>query len=150
MAECFPEKLRWCWNEQVCQGVKCKTFEQSQGLDALLYKHVPLPLPCILNLVPLQVRSMLQAFPIGVPFKQFEELAKQADAETVDPRLKLILGVDRLDYTKGIIHRVRGFERLLDTYPEHLESVVLLQVCTGVFTVNATPVQDSEIESHYS
>ncbi|KAI0231650.1 Bifunctional trehalose-6-phosphate synthase/phosphatase [Lamellibrachia satsuma] len=71
---------------------------------------------------------VVQAFPIGVPFKQFEELAEQADAETVDPRLKLILGVDRLDYTKGIIHRVRGFERLLDTYPEHLESVVLLQV----------------------
>ena len=55
-------------------------------------------------------------------------MSLRADAETVDPSLKLILGVDRLDYTKGIIHRVRGFERLLDTYPEHLESVVLLQV----------------------
>ena len=24
-AECFPEKSRWRWNEQVCQKVKCKT-----------------------------------------------------------------------------------------------------------------------------
>lgn len=72
--------------------------------------------------------ALCQAFPIGVPFKQFEEMAEQADAETVDPSLKLVLGVDRLDYTKGIIHRIRGFEHLLDTYPEHRESVVLLQV----------------------
>ena len=26
MAECFPENLRWCSNEQICQGVKCKTL----------------------------------------------------------------------------------------------------------------------------
>ena len=24
--EYFPDKLRWCWNEQVCQGVKCTAF----------------------------------------------------------------------------------------------------------------------------
>ena len=35
IAECFPEKSTWRWNEQVCQGVKCKVkgFEQSKGLD---------------------------------------------------------------------------------------------------------------------
>ena len=32
VSECFPEKFKWPWNEQVCQGVKCKRFEQSQGL----------------------------------------------------------------------------------------------------------------------
>ena len=26
VVECFPEKSRWRWNEQVCQGVKCKTL----------------------------------------------------------------------------------------------------------------------------
>ena len=36
--ECFPEKLRWCWNEQVCQGVTCKRFERFNGLDTALYK----------------------------------------------------------------------------------------------------------------
>ena len=41
----FPEKLSWCWNEQVCQRVKCKgkRFERFNGLDAALYKHIPLP-----------------------------------------------------------------------------------------------------------
>ena len=27
MVECFPEKLKWPWNEQVCQGVKCKVCQ---------------------------------------------------------------------------------------------------------------------------
>ena len=26
MAECFSEKFNWCWNEQVCQGVKCEAL----------------------------------------------------------------------------------------------------------------------------
>ena len=39
VAEYFPEKLRWSWNEQVCQGVK--HFERSYGLDTALYKNVP-------------------------------------------------------------------------------------------------------------
>ena len=26
MAECFPEKSKWHWNEQVCQGVNCKVL----------------------------------------------------------------------------------------------------------------------------
>ena len=40
MAEFFPEKSRWYWNEQVCEGVK--RFEQLEGLDTTLYKNVPL------------------------------------------------------------------------------------------------------------
>ena len=40
----------------------------------------------------------------------------------------LILGVDRLDYTKGIPERFRGFAQLLRRFPEHLNRVTLLQV----------------------
>ena len=38
----LPEQSSWCRNEQVCQGVTCKRFEQSNGLDTALYKNVPL------------------------------------------------------------------------------------------------------------
>ncbi|MGE3275041.1 MAG: trehalose-6-phosphate synthase [Vicinamibacterales bacterium] len=41
---------------------------------------------------------------------------------------KLIFGVDRLDYTKGIPDRLHAFERLLDSYPEWRGRVVMLQV----------------------
>ena len=42
--------------------------------------------------------------------------------------LKVILGVDRLDYTKGLVNRFKAFERLLSDYPEFLEKVMLFQV----------------------
>ena len=33
-------------------------------------------------------------------------------------RRRLLLGIDRLDYSKGIPHRVRAFRELLDRYPK--------------------------------
>lgn len=36
--------------------------------------------------------------------------------------------MDRLDYTKGLVQRIKAFERLLERHPEHLERVVLLQI----------------------
>lgn len=41
---------------------------------------------------------------------------------------QIILGVDRLDYTKGLVHRVRAFEKLLEKHPEYIEKCILLQV----------------------
>ncbi len=71
----------------------------------------------------------VQSFPIGVPFKQFEDMARVVNREViVHPDCKMILGVDRLDYTKGIIHRVRAFEKLLDEHPKHVEKVMLMQI----------------------
>ena len=40
----------------------------------------------------------------------------------------LILGVDRLDYSKGLPHRLKGFSALLRRFPEHLGKVTFLQV----------------------
>jgi trehalose 6-phosphate synthase/phosphatase len=39
---------------------------------------------------------------------------------------KLIISIDKLDYTKGIPQRIRAFERFLQTYPEYLERVSLI------------------------
>ena len=36
---------------------------------------------------------------------------------------KTVLGVDRLDYTKGLVHRLKAFEKLLEKHPEHIEKV---------------------------
>nr|CAD7203129.1 unnamed protein product [Timema douglasi] len=121
----------------------------------------------------------VKALPIGIPYDRFVELAettpkflKISDSE------KIILGVDRLDYTKGwgdcfsrpvvpltpsplgassafnaymdcpnalivhpfrggsfhvpvrgLVHRIRAFERLLEKHPEYEEKVTLLQIC---------------------
>jgi trehalose 6-phosphate synthase/phosphatase len=67
------------------------------------------------------------AFPIGIDFDHYESLARAAEPGD-EKRERLVLGVDRLDYTKGIPERLRAFERLLELHPEHREKVALLQV----------------------
>ena len=67
------------------------------------------------------------AFPIGIDFEQFERRAREVPAGR-DGEEQIVLGVDRLDYTKGIPERIRAFERLLESYPEHRERATLLQV----------------------
>ena len=40
----------------------------------------------------------------------------------------MIVGVDRLDYTKGIVERLEAFERLLEVHPWHVERLTLVQI----------------------
>ncbi|RXG53447.1 Bifunctional trehalose-6-phosphate synthase/phosphatase [Armadillidium vulgare] len=67
--------------------------------------------------------------PISIPYDRFVKLAESAPV-VVKNRAKeqLLLGVDRLDYTKGLVHRIKAFERLLEKYPEHRNNVTFLQV----------------------
>lgn len=67
-------------------------------------------------------------FPIGIDFEDFETRARKASPQPETERERLILGVDRLDYTKGIPERIRAFERLLEVHPEHHGEVALVQI----------------------
>ena len=40
----------------------------------------------------------------------------------------MILGVDRLDYTKGLTNRLLAIERLLEEHPEHIGKILFMQV----------------------
>ncbi len=73
--------------------------------------------------------------PIGIDAKQFEQdavLAEQtAEAQRLDESLgdrALVLGVDRLDYSKGLPQRFDAFGRLLYAYPQHRRCVNYLQI----------------------
>lgn len=67
------------------------------------------------------------AFPIGIDFDVYEERAGRAPPIEGQTE-RILLGVDRLDYTKGIPEKIRAFERLLELHPEHRGHVVLLQI----------------------
>jgi trehalose 6-phosphate synthase len=74
-------------------------------------------------------------FPIGIDVKRLQERAASEDVEAAIRRLRLdignralILGVDRLDYTKGIPERLLAFQYLLTSSPELWERVTLLQI----------------------
>ena len=45
-------------------------------------------------------------------------------------RRKLLLGVERLDYSKGLPQRIRAFRTLLQKYPENLSSATLIQIAS--------------------
>ena len=79
--------------------------------------------------------SMVGAFPIGIDFIRYNDLAKTEEVEKAAwllhekfPEHKLIVGVDRLDYTKGIPQRFEAFELALQKYPELRQEVSLIQV----------------------
>jgi len=74
-------------------------------------------------------------FPIGIDFDSFEHGAKSETVEQRAQRLRvtfpgcqLILGSDRLDYSKGIPERLRAFRTALERHPELRGRVILIQV----------------------
>jgi len=74
------------------------------------------------------------AFPIGIDFKEFSEHAASEEVATLSAGIRgeeggrsILLGVDRLDYTKGLPHRLEAFARALDLYPELRGRVTLAQ-----------------------
>ncbi len=79
----------------------------------------------------------VQAFPIGVDIQEWARLAdgKEArDAYTTTceqyARRRLLIGIDRLDYSKGIPQRIRAFRQLLMQFPENHESATLIQIAS--------------------
>jgi trehalose 6-phosphate synthase/phosphatase len=67
-------------------------------------------------------------FPLGIDFSYYERLDSRAPQTRRGNGCRLILGVDRLDYTKGIPQRILALERLLELHPEHREKIVFLQL----------------------
>ncbi len=75
------------------------------------------------------------SFPISIDYKNFEqqtETKEVADSawyihENLGER-KIILGIDRLDYTKGILERLKAFEKALIKYPDLHGEVAFIQI----------------------
>jgi trehalose 6-phosphate synthase len=74
------------------------------------------------------------AFPIGIDYKGFEETARSEEVERRIEDLRrrigpyeLIVGVDRLDYTKGLPERLLALRNALERYPHLREHALLMQ-----------------------
>ena len=67
-------------------------------------------------------------FPLGIDYARYEEAAREGPRPRRAPHEKIILGVDRLDYTKGIPERMRAYERLLELHPELRGDVSFVQI----------------------
>jgi trehalose 6-phosphate synthase len=80
-------------------------------------------------------RAQAIVAPIGIDAEGFAALAEQSWRGSEVRRLRaslagraLAIGVDRLDYSKGLLQRLDGFGRLLARYPEHHQRVSFLQI----------------------
>ncbi len=80
-------------------------------------------------------RVCVRSFPIGIETEQYSGLHSSEDGRRQFQRATTalrgrtqVIGVDRLDYTKGIPERIDAFERLLTDYPDTHRRVEFLQV----------------------
>lgn len=85
-----------------------------------------------------------ESFPMGIDYERFYNAAFSQQQKSIKdrssiqqeiskyqlnwPEVKLVLSIDRLDYTKGIAIRLRAFEHFLEKYPEFKEKVTLVML----------------------
>ena len=79
--------------------------------------------------------SVADTFPMGIEFEQFQSAAKSEEVVKESASLresfgnrKVIISVDRLDYSKGILNRLEGYEIFLERNPEWQDRVVLVVI----------------------
>ena len=81
--------------------------------------------------------TRLAVFPIGIDVEKFARQAAKAISHPDVSRLrrslngeKLAIGVDRLDYSKGLVNRIKAFDQMWTTHPSLARVVSLLQIAT--------------------
>lgn len=83
-------------------------------------------------------------FPMGIDYEKFYNASLEQKKRAVkdkskvqremekyiltNPEIKLVISIDRLDYTKGIEKRLQAFDYFLDDHPEFLEKITLIMI----------------------
>ena len=91
-------------------------------------------------------RTRLGVFPIGVDVDAIRREARQAQTSRTVKRMSAglrgracVIGVDRLDYSKGLVERFEAYETLMRMHPERLASVSFVQIA---------PLSRSDIQAY--
>ena len=95
-----------------------------------------LNLNCNLDEITLKERIVhVDAFPMGINYEQYHEAPALPAVREKSAMLReklsdkqVILSVDRLDYSKGILHRLNGFANFLENHPEYHRKVSLAMI----------------------
>ncbi|MFA7676589.1 MAG: trehalose-6-phosphate synthase [Candidatus Omnitrophota bacterium] len=81
--------------------------------------------------------TFVRGYPISVDFEGINSVSGEPQVEALALSLKeefglqgkkIIIGLDRIDYTKGIIERIKAVDKLLDMHPELKEKIVFIQM----------------------
>ena len=68
------------------------------------------------------------SFPVGIDVADFAKAKRDARLVQARASVSRIIGVDRLDYTKGLPQKLKAFGRFLEKYPQYQGQVVLTQI----------------------
>jgi len=81
--------------------------------------------------------TLVRAFPISVDFDEVSEATKLKETDKTMERLKdefsidddvfIMVGLDRIDYTKGIIEKIQAVDRFFEKYPRYKGKVLFIQ-----------------------
>ena len=79
--------------------------------------------------------TVARAYPIGIDHDRFMAQGDTGEARQAEQRVisstrhrTAMIGVDRLDYSKGLPERIDGIGRFFDTYPERVRELVYIQI----------------------
>jgi trehalose 6-phosphate synthase/phosphatase len=92
-----------------------------------------LPVQTSANVIHKEDRNItIDAFPMGIDAKKFSDLPKTPEVIAIKEQYanilgdtKIILSIDRLDYSKGILQRLLAFEKILVENQKYIEQICL-------------------------
>jgi trehalose 6-phosphate synthase/phosphatase len=77
----------------------------------------------------------VDTFPMGIDYRKYNEAVRTENVKKEKEKLrkslfgkKIILSIDRQDYTKGILNRLKGFEKFLENCPQWRQKVVMMMI----------------------
>src|SRR5690606_28705631 len=129
------------WRTELLEGllgadlIGFHTFDDARHLVQSTRRVMPAVIASS-NEISYNNRSVIvDSFPMGIDSRKFHDLV---DTETVQEQLqlldktfiniKLILSIDRLDYSKGILQRLQAFELFMQKHPEQIGNIVLYMI----------------------
>lgn len=137
------------WREELLNGilgadlVGFHTYDYARHFTSSVKRLIGLDVE--FNKINNESRQVLvDVFPMGIDYEKFKNKAIEIQSKPIQerskehqdidrfllgmPGRKLILSIDRLDYTKGIPERLKAFRHFLRKYPEYKEQVALLML----------------------
>ncbi|MFX0132445.1 MAG: bifunctional alpha,alpha-trehalose-phosphate synthase (UDP-forming)/trehalose-phosphatase [Candidatus Hodarchaeota archaeon] len=128
------------WRNEILKGllgsdlIGFHTYDYERHFLSSVHRILGLELK--MNKIDFQGRTIqADCFPMGIDYKKYHEKAQDSKTlkqiqkirkETGDR--KIILSLDRMDYTKGILQRLEAYELFLEKYPDYKEKVILIFV----------------------
>ncbi|MBN1214456.1 MAG: bifunctional alpha,alpha-trehalose-phosphate synthase (UDP-forming)/trehalose-phosphatase [Candidatus Lokiarchaeota archaeon] len=128
------------WREEILEGllgsdlIGFHTYDYERHFLSSVRRL--LSIDFTMNQINLHGRNIkVDTFPMGIDYDKFQKIAntssvknKAKDISKEIGHYRVILSIDRMDYTKGIKLRLEAFELFLDNYPNWREKVILMFV----------------------